>query len=57
MIEIPQFKMKKLIIVLLPLLLVSLPGFSQIEVKETSALKIDEEISSSFLQKEENPHP
>ena len=36
--------MKKLIIVLLPLLLVSLPGFSQIEVKETSALKIDEAI-------------
>jgi hypothetical protein len=36
--------MRKLLIVLLPLLLVSLPVFSQSEVKETTALKIDEAI-------------
>lgn len=36
--------MKKCIIIFLPLLLVSLPVYSQIEVKETSALKIDEAI-------------
>jgi hypothetical protein len=44
MVEIPHLKMKKLLIVFLSLLLGTLPVFSQREVKETTALKIDEAI-------------
>jgi len=45
MVEIHQFKMKKSLVVFLVLFLVSLPLFSQSEVKETTALKIDEVIN------------
>jgi hypothetical protein len=44
MIELPQFKMKRRFIIFLLLLLVSIPVFSQSEVKKTTALKMNEAI-------------